>query len=118
MHPFSHILSLIIDLYKGRNLSISLNKDKVGLKIHPGMHEGNRIRATLAGRPLIFVIQEKPHPLYRRSGADLLIEMELEIHEVSLTYYRVPFPSLPLTLISSIRPYLVSIVSSNFLMVP
>lgn len=51
------------------------------------MYEGQKIHSTIGGRNLIFVLQEKPHQIYHRNGADLMIELDLDLSEVCFIFH-------------------------------
>ncbi|KAK3378442.1 hypothetical protein B0H63DRAFT_247498 [Podospora didyma] len=56
--------------------------------IKPGLKKGSRIKFTGVGdqeeggqQDLVFIVEEKPHPLYTRQGDDLVFTIELDLKE-------------------------------------
>jgi DnaJ-class molecular chaperone len=72
------------DFFSGRKLTIVLpgSNEKVILDILPGLLHGSEIKGKLNGkRDVIFILQEKIHPIFRRKNADLLIEIRISLLE-------------------------------------
>ena len=66
------------------------------VNIKPGWKAGTKIRFPNAGdelvpgqaQTIVFVIEEKPHPIYKRDGDDLFAELELNIVEAFTGFSR------------------------------
>ena len=81
------------DFFKGRTLTIVLQREKFVLEIEPGMSEGTEIRGQIVdhrgiSRQLVLILQEKPHPSFQRKNADLLMECTISITEMLLGFER------------------------------
>lgn len=81
------------DLYSGRKLNFEVNGQKMEISIDPGMIDGTELHTQVVDqrgvkRDVIFVIQEKPHPKFKRSNADLYIEMKITLREALLGFER------------------------------
>ena len=64
--------------------------EKINVSIPPGVKEGSKVRITGKGEPglnggkpgdLYLIIHVKPHPLLRREGNDLHMEIPVTVHE-------------------------------------
>ena len=67
------------DCYQGRTISVSLGDETCRVRVDPGMGEGDVIRATLGGSPVYFELREAPHPVFKRSNADLLVDASIPL---------------------------------------
>jgi len=84
------------DLYKGttkrikvgRRLLDGTTEDKVlEITVHPGWKSGTKIRFPQAGneqpsgqsQDLVFVVEEKPHPVFKREGNDLIAHVKIPL---------------------------------------
>jgi DnaJ family protein B protein 4 len=75
----------------GRKLLDGTTEDKVlEIQIHPGWKSGTKIRFPHAGneqppkgeaQDLVFVVEEKPHEVYRREGNDLSANLKIPLVE-------------------------------------
>jgi len=67
------------DCYQGRTISVSLGDETCRVRVEPGMGEGDVIRASLGGSSVYFELREAPHPVFKRSNADLLVDASIPI---------------------------------------
>ncbi|KAF4613936.1 hypothetical protein D9613_007511 [Agrocybe pediades] len=74
----------------GRRLLDGTTEDKVlEIAIHPGWKSGTKIRFPRAGneqpsgeaQDLVFVVEEKPHPVFKREGNDLIAHVKIPLTE-------------------------------------
>ncbi|KAJ7593370.1 hypothetical protein C8J56DRAFT_930912 [Mycena floridula] len=74
----------------GRRLVDGTTEDKIlDIQIHPGWKVGTKIRFSGAGneqangqsQDLVFVVEEKPHPLFTRDGNDLVCRISIPLVE-------------------------------------
>jgi curved DNA-binding protein len=81
------------DIAEGTEKTFLLNQNRIRVKIPKGIQSGQKLK--LAGRghqgpsgtkpgDLIIEIQEKPHTLWKRSGADLIIEKDVDLYTMIL----------------------------------
>lgn len=90
---------------KGTELHLSLDGEDIKVRIPAGAPEGGRLRVPGHGGPgqprgdLFLVIHVRPHPLFRREGDDLYLDVPVTPHEA---YHggkvRVPTPEGDVTL--------------------
>lgn len=96
-----HLEVSLEDLFRGRTVGISLNGERFDVEIQPGMSEGSEIRGqiiteapTASGgktsqkREIVFIIQEKPHRLFKRKNADLFIELSISLADALFGFER------------------------------
>ena len=80
------------DMFKGRNLKITINSDEFTLKIEPGMHEGVEIRTQIFTnghlRDLAFLLKERPHNVFQRRNSDLLMDVSVSLREALFGFER------------------------------
>ncbi len=79
------------DLFRGKNLPITLNSEQFTLNIEPGMASGvELVVRNLSGgqRDIIFRINELPHPEFTRQNNDLLIEVRINLEEALFGFKR------------------------------
>lgn len=80
------------DLYKGRNLKITLNSDEFTVRIEPGMYEGLEIRTQIFEngymRDVTFLLKERVHKVFKRRHSDLLMDMKLTLQEALFGFER------------------------------
>jgi DnaJ-class molecular chaperone len=79
-----HLEVSLEDLFRGRTVGLSLNGERFDVEIQPGMGEGTEIRGQIADgrggtRELVFILQEKPHQVFRRKNADLYMELHISL---------------------------------------
>jgi len=67
------------DCYVGRAISVSLGDETCQVRVEPGAGEGDVIRAVLGGAPVYFELREAPHAVFKRSGADLLVDASIPL---------------------------------------
>jgi len=74
----------------GRRLLDGTQEEKVlEIHIHPGWKSGTKIRFPRAGneqpsgeaQDLVFVVEEKPHPVFKREGNDLIAHVKIPLVE-------------------------------------
>lgn len=74
----------------GRKLRDSSMEDKIlDIQIHPGWKSGTKIRFSKAGNEnalgessdLVFIVEEKPHPVFTREGNDLIANVSVPLVE-------------------------------------
>lgn len=72
----------------GRRLLSGATEDKVlEIQVHPGWKSGTKVRFPKAGneqsngdsQDLVFVVEEKPHPLFTREGNDLVCRLKIPL---------------------------------------
>lgn len=124
--PVSRPLACTLEeLYKGTTKKLAVTRQRGGkpdtttltVNIAPGWKAGTKV--TFAGegdevapggpRPdLVFVISEKPHPTFKRDGADLVYEFKLPLADAlagaSLRVPTLDGRQLPLTLAEVVAP--------------
>ena len=80
------------DMFKGRNLKITINSGEFTLKIEPGMHEGVEIRTQIFTngylRDMAFLLKERPHKMFQRRNSDLLMDMSISLREALFGFER------------------------------
>lgn len=81
------------DLFKGRSLNVEVNGQDLSINIEAGMYDGIKLQGQVMDqrgvtRDIIFVIQEKEHPTYKRLNADLFTEITLSLKEALLGFER------------------------------
>ena len=80
------------DMFKGRNLKITVNGGEFTLRIVPGMYEGLEIRTQVFSgeylRDLSFLLKERPHKVFRRRNADLLMDLTITLKEALFGFER------------------------------
>lgn len=74
----------------GRRLLNGTTEDKVlEIQIHPGWKSGTKVRFPRAGneqengeaQDLVFVVEEKPHDVFKREGNDLVCQLRIPLVE-------------------------------------
>lgn len=74
----------------GRRMLNGTTEEKVlEIQIHPGWKSGTKIRFPKAGnetsygdaQDIVFVVEEKPHPVFRRDGNDLIAKVDIPLVE-------------------------------------
>jgi DnaJ-class molecular chaperone len=89
--PIVYNLELSLeDFYNGRELVINVNKEQLSVKIVPGMMEGMELRAELQSsqRQVIFILQQRRHPLLSRRKNDLFMNLKISLIEALLGFER------------------------------
>lgn len=84
------------DMFIGKELSVSLQGGSViKVKISQGMVAGHEIiirgqAVDIRGMPrdLLFRLREKPHPLFNRKNADLLVSVKISLREAIMGFKR------------------------------
>lgn len=81
------------DLFKGRALNVEVNGQDLTINIEAGMYDGIKLQGQVMDqrgvtRDIIFVIQEKEHPTYKRLNADLYMELSLSLKDALLGFER------------------------------
>ncbi|KAF9037682.1 DnaJ domain-containing protein [Panaeolus papilionaceus] len=86
------------DLYSGTTKHLKVGRKRLDgtteekvldIKVHPGWKSGTKIRFPNAGnetpsgqsQDLVFVVEEKPHPVFRREGNDLICNVKVPLVE-------------------------------------
>lgn len=95
--PLMYTIELSLeDLFTGRELQVSVNSQQIVIVIEPGMFEGVELRGDISdsssrdgSREIVFVVNEKPHPFFKRLHADLCIELDVSLREALLGFERV-----------------------------
>lgn len=82
------------DFFKGRTLSVILQSEKFTIDVEPGMYDGTEIRGQIVDRagnvrPVVLILQEREHPIFRRKNADLYMECTISLAEVLLGFERI-----------------------------
>lgn len=75
------------ELYSGAKKRLRLSRKgsdhTVEIKVKPGWKAGTRISfdgaSAVEGRPIVFVIKEKPHPTFKREGSTLRYTAEISL---------------------------------------
>lgn len=83
------------DLYKGANKKLKVTKKRraggeeantLEINIKPGWKAGTRIKFAGAGnetaggsQDMVFVIEEKPHEIFKRDGDDLIVDVKVPL---------------------------------------
>ncbi|MFO0592412.1 MAG: DnaJ C-terminal domain-containing protein [Polyangiaceae bacterium] len=76
-----------VQAVKGTELHLQVDGEPITVRIPPGAAEGNRLRVPEHGGPghprgdLFLVIHVRPHPVFRREGDDLFIDVPLTPRE-------------------------------------
>ncbi len=97
-----------VSAVKGTQLEIQRGAEKVAVRVPPGADEGSRLRIPGQGGPgfgggpagdLLLTIHVTPHPLFKREGDDLHVEVPVTIGEAYRgEKIRVPTPDGEVTL--------------------
>jgi len=94
--PLMYTIELSLeDLFTGRELQVSVNSQQIAIVIEPGMYEGIELRGDISdssrdgSREIVFVVNEKPHPFFKRLHSDLCVELEISLREALLGFERV-----------------------------
>lgn len=70
------------DFFQGRSLSLELQGERFSVSVEAGMMEGLEIRGRLSsGREVVFALRERTHAVFQRRHADLLMQLEISLHE-------------------------------------
>ena len=70
------------DAVLGATMDLTVNGDRIKVKIPEGVAEGQRIRVSRRGDPPIqILIHVRPHPFYERRGDDIYIELPITVGE-------------------------------------
>jgi len=70
------------DAVLGATMEITINGDRIKLKIPEGIAEGQRVRVPRKGEAAIqILIHVKPHPFFERRGDDIHIELPITVGE-------------------------------------
>ena len=68
------------DCFTGRTLSVALeNNVRCRVKLAPGVGEGDVVKARAGDAVVQFELREAPHALYKRRGADLLLDARISL---------------------------------------
>ena len=67
---------------KGGEVDLSLEGDRVRVRIPAGIESGQKIR--LAGKGMQIAVSVKPHPQFERKGSDVYVETPVTIAEAAL----------------------------------
>jgi len=80
------------DMFRGRNLKITINSGEFTVRIEPGMYEGMEIRTQIPAngylRDLAFVLKARPHKVFKRKNSDLLIDINISLREALFGFER------------------------------
>lgn len=95
--PLMYTIELSLeDLFTGRELQVQVNSQQIVIVIEPGMFEGIELRGDISdsssrdgSREIVFVVNEKPHPFFKRLHSDLCIELDITLREALLGFERV-----------------------------
>lgn len=95
--PLMYTIELSLeDLFTGRELQVSVNSQQIVIVIEPGMFEGIELRGDISdsssrdgSREIVFVVNEKPHPFFKRLHADLCVELDISLREALLGFERI-----------------------------
>lgn len=70
------------DAVLGATMDLTVNGDRIKVKIPEGVSEGQRIRVSRKGQPSIqILVHVKPHPFFDRRGDDIHIELPITVGE-------------------------------------
>jgi len=70
------------DAVLGNTMDLTVNGDRIKVKIPEGVAEGQRIRVARKGEPAIQIrIHVRPHPFFERRGDDIYIELPITVAE-------------------------------------
>jgi DnaJ-class molecular chaperone len=70
------------DAILGTTMAVTVNGDRINVKIPEGVGNGQKIRIPRKGRPGIQItVHVKPHPLFDRKGDDIHIELPITVGE-------------------------------------
>jgi DnaJ-class molecular chaperone len=70
------------DAVLGATMELTVNGDRIKVKIPEGVAEGQRIRVSRKGQPAIqILVHVKPHPFYERRGDDIHIDLPITVGE-------------------------------------
>src|ERR1051326_666187 len=70
------------DAVLGTTMELTVNGDRIKVKIPEGVAEGQRIRVSRKGAPAIqILVHVKPHAFYERRGDDIYIDLPITIGE-------------------------------------
>mmetsp|Transcript_29940 Transcript_29940/g.50090 ORF Transcript_29940/g.50090 Transcript_29940/m.50090 type:complete len:415 (+) Transcript_29940:120-1364(+) len=92
--PLMYTIELSLeDLCSGRSLTVIVNGQELLVNIQPGMYDGVELRGQVHDsrgsiRDVVFVVQEKEHPSFKRSNADLYTELTISLQESLLGFER------------------------------
>jgi DnaJ-class molecular chaperone len=76
------------DIYSGREILVKLGKGQVTVRVTPGMLEGTELGAEIAGRQVIFVLQQRTHHVFQRKRHDLLMSIKVPLIDALLGFER------------------------------
>ncbi len=100
------------EAYQGSTRMVSLDGQRLEVKIPPGVTEGSRVRIAGKGNPgyggsqrgdLYLIISVKPHPLFERKGDDLYVDTQVPL-TVAILGGEVEVPTLKGKLVLKIPP--------------
>ncbi|HET7433936.1 MAG TPA: J domain-containing protein [Thermoanaerobaculia bacterium] len=70
------------DAIQGATMSLTINGDRINVKIPEGIGDGQKIRVPRKGKPSIQItVRVKPHPLFERKGDDIYIDLPITVGE-------------------------------------
>jgi DnaJ-class molecular chaperone len=70
------------DAVLGATMDLTVNGDRIKVKIPEGVAEGQRIRVARKGQPAIqILVHVKPHPFYERRGDNIHIDLPITVGE-------------------------------------
>lgn len=81
------------DAVKGMTTRISLNQDKISVKIPPGVDTGSKVRIAGKGEPginngprgdIYIITKVRPHPYFERKGDNIYLEVPVTFAEAVL----------------------------------
>jgi curved DNA-binding protein len=81
------------DAVKGLTTRVSLDQDKISVKIPPGVDTGSKVRIAGKGEPgmhngprgdLYIITKVRPHPYFERKGDNIFIEVPITFAEAAL----------------------------------
>lgn len=73
-------ITVSIDFLKmitGATIEIDINKNKLKVKLPPGVKNGERISLKINGRHMLLQVFVKPHPVFSRVNNDIYMKVEL-----------------------------------------
>ncbi len=100
------------EAYQGSTRMVSVDGQRLEVKIPPGVTEGSRVRIAGKGNPgyggsqrgdLYLIISVKPHPLFERKGDDLSVDIQVPL-TVAILGGEVEVPTLKGKLVLKIPP--------------
>lgn len=76
------------DIFSGKDIVVTIFKSQVTVRVTPGMVEGTQLGADVGGRQVVFVLQQRRHPVFTRKRHDLLMKLKVSLADALLGFER------------------------------